>query len=813
MSQTPAQCENLEQQVDKLLELLHIEPELRQQDITGVRASLNKAISPKFEIVFAGAFSAGKSMLINALLERELLYSAEGHATGTECYIEYATPDKERVVLTFLSIAEIEEQVSALRRQLGLNGNVSLNQPEVMELIRQGCKTIIDKEGGENKSERAKQAKALKLLVDGFESNQERINPTSNATYSMEQFDFKNLKEAASYARRGSNSAVLKRVEYYCHHPLLKDGNAIIDTPGIDAPVEKDAQLTYDKIEHPDTSAVVCVLKPASAGDMTTEETELLEGMRENPGIRDRVFYIFNRIDETWYNAQLRQRLDNLINSDFRETKRIYRTSGLLGFYGSLIKNTTGRDRFGLDSIFAESVKGLDGREETPQFVYDFNKYCTSGKLPSNFRVSVNSFETPNENYVRNLADWGKPLIEQLIKDSGIEEFREGITRYLTEEKRPQLFANLADDLQDICIQLRKHYLANHQNLATQPREIEGMKAKELLMLNHQLQEVGEEFRRHIAEEVNLLVTNKSESFEVDFKQLQSRMIRRLDELLDIFSVESAYSRATMAHPRNATAPLLAVLVEGLYELANQLEDVLVESTQSVTASFFQGLIDRVRKSDYYKQLYRLLGNDGGVEANLETIKREVTVALVSAAKIECDRFVRESPRFYDEGTFSIYQFRQTLLQTAQGYDCSSMVDAEPAIRQLLKLDFEPKVSKTIRQTFRQTINQTMKTQLLPMTDKQSDEIMQQYNQARSYLEQNLEKEAAEKIENNQRLQKLIEVKIDEYNQAVSGINNCLSVMQLYERQLPLVTESDLLVVADDSEENDIEELAEMIEV
>ncbi len=813
MNQTPPQCENLEKNVETLLELFHQEPYLRQQDLTSVRASLNKAISPKFEIVFAGAFSAGKSMLINALLERELLYSAEGHATGTECYIEYAEPNKEKVVLTFLSEAEIQEQVSILRQRLGLDGKIGINQPEVVELIRQQCAAIIQKEGGENKSERAKQAKALKLLVDGFESNKERINQLNNATYSMEQFDFSNLKEAAGYARRGSNSAVLKRVEYYCGHPLLEDGNVIIDTPGIDAPVEKDAQLTYEKIEHPDTSAVVCVLKAAAAGEMTTEETELLEKMRTNPGIRDRVFYVFNRVDESWYNSQLRQRLENLINSDFAETNRVYKTSGLLGFYGSSIKGTTGRDRFGLDSIFAESVKGLDGAEETPQFVYDFNKYCTSGKLPSNFRVSVNSFESPNENYTRNLADWGKPLIEQLIKDSGIEEFREGITRYLTEEKRPQLFANLADDLQDVCIQLRKHYLATQRDLASQPREIEGMKAKELLMLNQELQEVGEDFRSHLALEVNLLVTNKCDGFEEDFKQLQSRMIRRLDELLDSFSVESAYSRATMSHPRNATAPLLAVLVEGLYELANQLEDILVESTESVVGSFFQGLIDRVRKSDYYKQLYRLLGNDGGLEANLQVIKREVTIALVSAAKIECDRFVRESPRFYDEGTFSIYQFRQTLLQTAQGYDCSSMVDAEPAIRQLLKLDFEPKVSNTIRRTFRQTINQTMKTHLLPMADKQADEIMQQYNQARAYLEKSLEKEAAEKIEANERLQMLVEAKIEEYNKAVSGVNKCLSAMQLYECQLPVVAVSDLLVVGEDSVEVAVEESEEIVEV
>ena len=290
MNQVAPQCQNLSEQVDSLLHLLHQEPSLRSDDLTSVQASLRKAISPKFEIVFAGAFSAGKSMLINALLERELLYSAEGHATGTECYIAYAEPDEERVVLTFLSEAEILEQGLALCKRLGLAAPPNIYDTEVMNLLRQGCEAIIQQEGGESKSERAKQAKALILLLEGYVVNRDRIHTVNNATYSMEQFDFSNLKEAATYARRGSNSAVLKRIEYYCYHPLLQDGNVLIDMPGIDAPVKKDAELTYRKIEDSETSAVVCVLKPASAGDMTTEETELLEKMRSNPGIRDRVF-------------------------------------------------------------------------------------------------------------------------------------------------------------------------------------------------------------------------------------------------------------------------------------------------------------------------------------------------------------------------------------------------------------------------------------------------------------------------------------------------------------------------------------------
>jgi replication fork clamp-binding protein CrfC len=780
---------NIKSQVESILELLQQEKALRSYNTTPIQISLEKVIAPKFDIVFAGAFSAGKSMLINALLERELLYSAEGHATGTECKIEYAAANEERVVLTFLSEAEIREQALNLCQQLGFNTVYNINEVDVIDLLNQGCQAIIEQEGGESKSERAKQAKALILLLEGYVANRDRIHTVNNNTYPMEEFNFSNLKEAAGYARRGSNSAVLKRIEYYCHHPLLQDGNVIIDTPGIDAPVEKDAQLTYAKIQHPDTSAVVCVLKPAAAGDMTKEETQLLEMMRGNTGIRDRVFYTFNRIDETWYNQQLRSRLENLISEQFQHTNKVFKTSGLLGFYGSQIKQTSGNNRFGLDSVFAESIKGLDGKEDTPQFVNEFLRYCAnSGKLaPSQFRISVNSYETPNENYVRILSEQGTSLLNQLVKDSGVEEFRTAITRYLTEEKRPQLFKNLADDLEDICIQLKKHYQALRRDLYSQPQEIEAMKEQELQRLNQQLQQVGNEFKQHMAMEENDITTNNSHLFEADFRQLQSRMIHRLDELLNTFSVAEVYRSATLSHPRNATAPLIAILVEALYYLSNQLEDILVTSSQEVIANIFQRLIESVRKSEYYRQLYRLLGNDSGIEQELQVLGKAVENAVIGAAKIECDRFVRESPRFYDEGTFSIYQFRQTLLQTSQGYDCESMVEAEPAIRQLLKLDFEPKVSETIRKNFRQVINQTLRTMLLPMADKQTDVILQQYSHARNYLQQTLEKEAEDRIVSNQRLLSDVEQKIDIYNQAVNAINSDLQMMGLYEHLLPVI--------------------------
>jgi replication fork clamp-binding protein CrfC len=789
------ECANLKDKVNALLDLLQKESKLRSQyNTTSVEHSLDKAISPRFEIVFAGAFSAGKSMLINALLERELLYSAEGHATGTECYIEYAEPNEERVVLTFLSEAEIREQFGLMCKNLKLKAPVdaaTIEHPEVVEQLQQICQEIIKKEGGESKSEYAKQAKALILLIEGYQNNRDRINSVQNATYSMDQLGFSNLSKAADYARRGSNSAVLKRLQYYCHHPLLQDGNVLVDLPGIDAPVQKDAQLTYDKVENPDTSAVVTVLKPAAAGDMTTEETQLLETMKSNPGIRDRVFYIFNRIDQTWYNAQLRQRLDQLIQNQFRDTNRIYKTSGLLGFYGSQIKQTSSRDRFGLDSIFTESVKGIGGEEETPQFVSEFNNYCAnSGKLSrSEFRVSVNGYETPNENYVRILSEWGNPLIDQLIQDSGIETFRHAITEYLTNEKRPQLFTTLADDLQPICIGLKDYYNTERQTLDSQPREIDAMKAQELDRLNQELQNIGTELEEYLAKKINLIIAEEDPEFENDFNLLKKQMVTRLDELLHRFSVLEAYKKATGSHSRNATAPFLAVLVEALYYLANELEDVLVDHSQMVVTNFCQRLLDSVKQTDCYRKLYRLLGKDGGLEQQFKLLEDNLLQLIANEARRECDRYVRESPQFYDEGTFSIYQFRQTLEQTSQSYGAESIIKAEPAIRQLLKLDFEPKVSATIRIHFRQAMNQTLKTQVLPLAEKYKLDILQQYDVARSYLEKTLEKEAELKIVQNQQQLEIVEEKIAAYNQAVNGINACLQAMNLYGQQLPVISD------------------------
>jgi hypothetical protein len=268
---------------------------------------------------------------------------------------------------------------------------------------------------------------------------------------------------------------------------------------------------------------------------------------------------------------------------------------------------------------------------------------------------------------------------------------------------------------------------------------------------------------------------------------MRTRFVNHLDQLLQTFSVSDTYSLAVKTHPRNSTAPLIAVLVEALYYLSNSLEDVLIEELKDLVKNLITNLIIDMRQQDCYRQLYRLLGNDSGIENELNILENNLYYGLKTVATTECDRYVRETSQFYSEGTFSIYQFRETLKQTSQTYDVSSMIQAEPAIRQLLKLDFEPKVHKTITTDFPQSIDNTIKTNLLPLAQTIRENILEKYDLARENMEENLEQEVKEKLAYNQQLMAEIHQDSLIYNEMISNINNCLEAMEVYERKLPLI--------------------------
>jgi citrate lyase gamma subunit len=318
--------------------------------------------------------------------------------------------------------------------------------------------------------------------------------------------------------------------------------------------------------------------------------------------------------------------------------------------------------------------------------------------------------------------------------------------------------------------------------------DLEALKDEELKQLSIDLQQVSQQFQQHLEAMINQVVASSAnDRFEVQFSQLQRTMVQQLDRLLAGFSVGGVHQRAQASHRRNTVVPLLGILAEAFYYLANGLEETLVQASQDLATIFFQQLRDEIPQQPYYGQLFRMLGHDGGLEAMLNQVEQEAMLALVSEAQIECDRYVRECPEFFNEHTASIFQLRETLQQACRGFDYQSMIEAEPAIRQLLKMDFEQKVHKTIMKTFRQTINQTLNIHLLPAIQQRVEFITEQYEQARRYMAVVLQKEAEEKFRANQQQMADLEQDISRYNDSIAGINGCLEVMGCDRQKLPLL--------------------------
>lgn len=711
----PLPRQDLEKFVEDLIKLAKQEDALKSQDFTRTKISLNKAISPRFEIVFAGAYSAGKSMLINALFEEELLYSSSGHATGTECQIQAPGADgKEKVILTFLSHSEIHKQITELVGKLKSKNSIQENDSSSdLKVLQKNCDAIINAAGEKDKTPEAEWANALNLLIQGLNENKKHILENSENELPMESLGFQALSDAVSYVRQGYNSAVLRRVEYYYRNKLLEGGNVIVDTPGIDAPVARDADLTYQKLENPDTSAVVCVFKSAISGngELSTSERKLLARIRANPSIGDRVFNIFNYIDNTWYDPKTEQLVDALIKEQFRHS-RVYKTSALLGFYGSLIKKTDETDRFGLNTIFSNEANNENGKERTPKFVSEFNRFCgISGKLVgSPFRVSVHGFDQPNDTYVRIIKESGFGLVDYLISHSGIEGFREAITDYLTKEKSPQLYGELARNLLTLCSYLRNEYQRQFQALMkSRPGQSFSKKDQIVAEINEKLQQIGESLYQAIRHEIdcvtatqleeNKTATNDSKRavessandlngqcqvLKEQYSLLKQSIQTKIDEINSL-SLKQIYDQAVAKQESNATAPINVMLSEPFDKVSSELETVFRQSAKQVIETFFDYLIGRITniESSHMRDLLELAETDAGIEQKLRACEAQVKISIDNHAIVECDRYRREDKTYY--GLSHTASYSDKLTQALS----SIKIDEKLYLLMILKTDSE----------------------------------------------------------------------------------------------------------------------------
>ncbi|TAF09293.1 MAG: hypothetical protein EAZ77_05435 [Nostocales cyanobacterium] len=786
---------NIEDLIGLLLQESH-ENSQHEQLLAQARASLNKALSSEFEVVFAGQFSAGKSMLLKALLQRDLLFSGEGHATGTLCYIRYASsPDEEKVVLTFMSKQEIMKQLQSLADLVDIKIN-DFRKSESLSLdvkaLSETATNIINQEGGKNRSTKAKQAACIIDLLKGISENQANLADDSNKT------EQKTIEQASEYARAGSKSAVLKQIDYFCHEPLL-EGNVLIDTPGIDAPLERDAELTFKKVSDPETAAVICVFQTAKVGEITTEETRLIEATKANRSIRDRVFWIFNLIDLTWYNSQLREKLSGHKAGFYNA----YETSSLLGFYASMVAKSGNEDnKFGLSSIFQN---GLNSKE-SEIFLNSFKDFYEKRYKPNHPQVSLQTSGVLKEDYLQILrSDHGKDVLNAIIKDSGIEQFREAISNYLIKEKRPSLYKALAEDVEKLCTKIVAFYSKQKQVLELMPKDIQGieeeLKDKELLQLRENLDLLSSSFEEDIRAIVDEVIKQECPGFEPNILKIHS-LSNELLTFIDNLSFKDVFSKVIRKDDKASEKPFTAIFSASIELVVEHLEELLignfpfsyedVESEKSnplvkfLIDQFFIYLEDFVEQTSSYRNLLKEVNASACHDLidSIQKLKIQVWRSVHDAISIKCHSFLRESDKYYR--AFENNQF-SSVMGSDKGLSLlfPTNDEQEELMRKALKADFVDKFAEIIFIDIRRDLNYLLKRYLLELATKKS-RAYEWYEVAREEIIQNLTREANQKKQDHDKQEAELQDKIAFYHKLVDSIEDDFVVLNL-NNKLPRV--------------------------
>ena len=490
-----------------------------------------------------------------------------------------------------------------------------------------------------------------------------------------------------------------------------------------------------------------------------------------------------------------------------------YETSSLLGFYASMVAKSGNEDNeFGLSSIFQN---GLNSKE-SEIFLNSFKDFYEKRYKPKHPQVSLQTSGELNEDYLRILgSDHGKDVLNAIMKDSGIEKFREAISNYLIKEKRPSLYRALAEDVEELCTKLVAFYSEQRQILLSMPKDIQGiekeLKDKELIKLRNDISKISNSFTEDIRTIVDEVIRQKCPGFEPNIQKIHSlredllafidnlsfredvfyEVIRKDDKSSEkpITSIFSASIELVVEHLEVSLVGNLSLSYEDI-ESKNGNEDVEYEESHPLVKllidEFFIYLERFIKKTSSYRNLVKKVNSSVGNDliVSIRQLKGQVWRSVRDAISIKCKSFLRESDKFFK--TFENNQF-SSVIGIDQGFSLwfPTTGEQEELIRRALKADFVDKFAEMIFIDIRRNLNYILKLYLLELATKKSREF-EWYETAYEEIIKSLTKEANQKKQDHDKQEAELQDKINFYHTIVDSIENNFSVLNL-NNKLPRV--------------------------
>ncbi|MFC5986044.1 dynamin family protein [Marinicrinis lubricantis] len=354
----------------------------------------------QFTVALFGAFSAGKSSFINALLGEPLLPVSPAPTTAAVNRVmmppEEAGHKQARVV--FKSSQQIEEE---LLRSLTLLGENASGTEEALRIIRSLELTDIPPKAKMNYS-------FLRAAEKGW--NEQSVYLGQERLVDYDQY--------IQYAATESYSCFVDYIELYYESPLTKAGLVLVDTPGADSINARHTGVAYHYLKNADAVIFVTYYNHA----FSLADRDFLKQMSQVKS-RDELnhlFFVLNAADLAGDEEELQQVQDyvrNQLQSSEIVSPRLFPVSSRMAVQGKVetsseLYNASGLEafeasfyRFVFEDLAALAVES--GRKELKELTESLNVFAAEAQGDRHQRLEeLKKLKERTELLKQKTAEW-----------------------------------------------------------------------------------------------------------------------------------------------------------------------------------------------------------------------------------------------------------------------------------------------------------------------------------------------------------------------------------------------------------------------
>jgi len=514
--------------------------------VYGKKALVNKLKNPEFNIVFLGSFSSGKSTLINALLEMELLPESTKATTAVPTFIRFrdnVETDKAAKVsflnvtarnqLRDLYIDEITKQYGLKKLMESLEGKPLVDQITELEKQKTKANQLIKSD--------TKLFDELKKLLNGWENKRPDV--------------FIPIDELGNYVAE-DNEDILFVDKVDINVQQVKESIdpriVLVDLPGLGVSNPRHREFTKRIVEETSKAIIVC-MKPKHL--LEGEEIQLISSIsRSHPQILKRAFWIINQWDQ------------------LTEEQKIEEEQNLLSKTKS-----TGID---IDLLRVYKVSALK---------YLILKYYQSNKLSQTKKLKS------HKSYYEDLDSedvYKKPEI------SGFVNLQDQLFGFMKNDAENEFYQGIRAEINDLLYKL-SHYVKLPAYNVSSDKLVEAFSAHKK---KEKFEEISRGFQTYLE---NLLIDIRNNLYGAEFwtDDVSLKVIEEVTTAIDNIDMRRLQSRLASGADIYCLPSRFPALIEQEIPLPNIIRREMISIADSVVYKKFNDeLLNHLRAINYIPQ-------------------------------------------------------------------------------------------------------------------------------------------------------------------------------------------------------------------